>query len=94
MKNHVFQRSVQKSLEECPTCVGIVEITKHVFFTCPGFRETALDLKIKPDNLTEAILASVDGWKVTTTFATKVLQDLRQEEEKRTEIKKTTEEKK
>ena len=30
---------------------------------------------------------------ITTTFATKVLQDLRREEQKRTEIKKTTQEK-
>ena len=40
------------------------------------------------------MLASEDGWEATTTFATKVLQDLRREEQKRTEIKKTTQEKK
>ena len=74
---------------ECPTCVGILKNAKHVFFTCPRFREqrqnleTAVDLKITPDNVTEAMLSSEDdGWKATTTFATKVLQDLRQEEQR------------
>ena len=89
-----------KAQVECSTCVGILENAEHMFFTCHMFRErrqnleTAVNLKITPDNLTEAMLASEDGWKATKTFATKVLQDLRQEKQKRTEIKKTTQEKK
>ena len=85
---------------ECLACVGILENAEYVFFTCPRFREqrknveTAIDLKITPTNLTEAMLASKEGWKATTTLATKVLQDLRREEQKRTEIKKTTKGKK
>ena len=85
---------------EYPTCVGIPENAEHVFFTCPRFREqqqnleTAVDLKITPDNLTEVMLASEDGWKATTTFETKVLQDPSRKEEKRTKIKKTTQERK
>ena len=82
---------------ECPTCVRILENAEHVFSTCPRLREqrqdlgTAVDLKITPSNLTRAMLASEDGWKATTTFATKILQDLRREEQKRKEIKKTEE---
>ena len=62
---------------ECPSCVGILKNAEHVFFSCHRFREQrqnleiAVDLKITPDNLTGAMLASEDGWKATTTFATR-----------------------
>ena len=48
---------------ECPIYVGILENAERVFFTYPRFREQrqnlepAVDLKITPDNLTEAMLA-------------------------------------
>ena len=54
----------QEESPECSTCVGILENAEHMLFTCPRFREqrqnleTAVDLKIASDNLTEAMLAS------------------------------------
>ena len=89
-----------KESPECPTCGGILENAQRVFFICSRFTkqqqnlETAVDLKITPENLTKAMLDSEDGWEATKTFATKVLQDLSREEQKWTEIKKTTQEKK
>ena len=63
---YLYRFKYEKS-RECPTCVGILENAEHMFFTCTRFREqrrnleTAVDLKITPDNTTEAMLASEDG---------------------------------
>ena len=78
LREYLYKFKHEES-SECPTCVGIPKNTEHVFFTFPRLRkqrknlETAVDLKITPDNQTEAMLASEDGWKATTIFATKVL---------------------
>ena len=70
-----FYKFKHEETPECPTSVGILKNTEHVF-TCPSFRkkrqnlETIVDLKITPDNVSEAMLASDDGWKATTMFAT------------------------
>ena len=57
-----------------------------------GYRcewEATLEQSIKPETLVEVMLASNEAWKEVTTFVTKVIQDLRHEEQQRNKLKKT-----
>ncbi|CAL1677347.1 unnamed protein product [Lasius platythorax] len=74
---------------ECLTCRGVDEDAEHVFFMCPRFStprstwETALEGRILPENLVEAMLSSEAAWEATSSFAVEVLKDLRREERER-----------
>ena len=79
---------------ECPTCSGLEENAEHVFFACSRFNgyrcglESTLEQSIKSETLVEVMLSENEAWKEVTTFATKVIQDLRGEEKQRNKLKK------
>ena len=66
-----------------------------MFLACSRFNryrcelEATLEQSIKPETLVEVMLSSNEAWKEVTTFATKVIQDLRREEQQRNKLKKT-----
>ena len=66
-----------------------------MFFACSRFNgylcelEATLEQNIKPETLVEVMLSSNEALKEVTTFATKVIQDLRGEEQQRNKLKKT-----
>ena len=68
---------------ECPSCPGVAEDVEHVFFKCPRFSqkreelEMALNKKIQPETIVEAMLSSEAAWNATSTIATEVLKKLR-----------------
>ncbi|GBP51463.1 Putative 115 kDa protein in type-1 retrotransposable element R1DM [Eumeta japonica] len=74
---------------ECPSCPGVIENAKHVFFECPRFYpqrdqlENVLQQSIQPETIVEAMLSSKASWNAINTFATEVLIDLRSIERKR-----------
>lgn len=75
---------------ECPACNnGAIEDAEHVFFACPRFAkyrralENDLAMGISPENLVRVMLTSEAAWHATCNFATKVLKELRAEEQKR-----------
>ena len=74
---------------ECPSCTGLEEDAEHVFFACQRFEMLRKDLgdvigvAVTPDNIVEIMLSSEEAWMEVTTFATKVLQALRSEEQRR-----------
>ncbi|XP_015118564.1 uncharacterized protein LOC107042167 [Diachasma alloeum] len=74
---------------ECPACTGVSEDAKHVFFVCQRFNvprstlETALGVRIQPENLVEVMLSSEAAWEATSTFVAEVLKDLRKAERER-----------
>ena len=74
---------------ECPSCPGVAEDVEHVFFKCPRFSqkreelEMALNKKIQPETIVEAMLSSEAAWNATSTFATEVLKKLRSIERRR-----------
>ena len=76
---------------ECPTCHGLEEDARHVFFTCPRFNtqrrklERTLVTAITPENLVRQMLASEKAWSAATDFAREVIEELRKEEKKRRE---------
>ncbi|GBP18703.1 hypothetical protein EVAR_8528_1 [Eumeta japonica] len=74
---------------ECPSCPGEPEDAEHVTFVCPRFNlqrdefETNLNQRIQPKTLVEVMLSTKAAWNATSTFATKVLADLRSVERRR-----------
>ena len=76
---------------ECPTCHGLEEDARHVFFTCHRFNtqrrklERTLVTTITPENLVRQMLASEKTWSAAADFARKVIEELRKEEKKRRE---------
>ena len=76
---------------ECPTCHGLEEDARHVFFTCHRFHtqirklERTLVTAITLENLVRQMLASEKTWSAATDFAKEVIEELRKEEKKRRE---------
>ena len=90
-----FYKHKYEDSPECPASSRLEENAEHVFFTCfrfNGYRcelEATLEQSIKPETLVEVMLSSNEAWKEVIIFATKVIQDLRREEQQRNELKKT-----
>ena len=81
---------------KCPTCSESDEDAEHVFFACKRFDvhrhelEEVLNETATPETLVEAMLSSEEVWKATSAYATKVLQELRREEQDRNKKRRVT----
>ena len=95
MLSGVSLQTQVRGLPGVSTCNGLEENAEHVFFACSRFNgyrcelEVTLEQRIKPETLVEVMLSSNEAWKEMTTFATKVIQDLRRGEQQRNKLKKT-----
>lgn len=74
---------------ECPRCQGVTENAEHVTFQCPRFDDARGRLQatvgqvLTPHELGKCMLASVEGWKAVTAFATSIMKELRNQEQER-----------
>ena len=81
---------------KCPTCSESDEDAEHVFFACKRFDvhrhklEEVLNERATPETLVEAMLSSEEAWKATSAYATKVIQELRREEQDRNKNRRVT----
>ena len=90
VSENTYTSILHEDSPECPTCYGLEEDARHVFFTCPRFNtqrrklERTLVTAITPENLIRQMLASEKAWSASTDFAREVIEELRNEEKKRT----------
>ena len=91
---YLYKFKYEDSLD-CPNCSGLEENAEHVIFAYSTFSahrcelEATLEQRINPETLVEVMLSSNEAWEAVTTFATKVIQDLRCEEQRRNKLMKT-----
>lgn len=76
---------------DCPVCKDTQEDVEHIFFQCPRFENTRRELSVvlgqrpTPENITELMLDSKEGWNAVSHMATVVLKELRRLERAREE---------
>lgn len=73
----------------CPVCSDAMEDAEHVFCECSRYQqeredlESYLQIRVTPESIMTAMLASEDGWCAVSNYAADILKKVRKDEEER-----------